>query len=129
MMDKPELAEYHVLLQESVGADNDMHESLSNQSFDLCLFTRAGRTRQQHDDVAELPEQLLEVAFMLGSKNLSGSENRDLILVLDRNDCGLCCDQRLPASDITLQQAVHRMRLFHVIRDFLHHASVGHPSA
>ncbi len=114
--------ECHVFFDQRVRA----HYELRFTRFDAlegCLLFRALETAdEQLDTIARFAEDAPRGKKMLNRENLRGRHERSLRAVLDGDHRGLQSNDSLPATDIALQQSVHRRGLLQVRDNFLQDA-------
>src|ERR1035438_2197866 len=89
---------------------------------DVALAVLLEGPGEQHDAISGLFQNLARREIMLLRENLGRSHERDLVAVFDSNNGRLKGHDRLPRSDIALQQTPHGIRRLHVGRDFLEHS-------
>jgi hypothetical protein len=85
-----------------------------------CAFSRlVDRAGEQHRHIAQLGKNLLEVEGVLRGQDFGGGQDRHLVAVFDGDHRGFGGHDGLAAAHVALQQAVHGVRLLHVVRDLL----------
>ena len=109
-----EVGELHVLGQQAVGADQDVHfagfHSLQN------FFHLLGRPEaaDHFDRQRKRRESLLESFVVLEREDSSGREHGDLLVVAQGLEGGAHRDFGLAVADVAAQQAIHGELRFHV---------------
>ena len=68
---------------------------------------RAEGAREQHDPDAERRAELVDGEEVLLRERLRGRHERALTTRLDRAEERMQCDDRLPRSDVALEEALH----------------------
>ena len=112
--DQAEPPEANALLDEGMGADDAADGALrrrGDQRGSRLALHRIGEERHLHP---ERPEQPAERQQMLLGEDLGRRHERRLIARFDRRQHGQRGDDRLARADVTLEQAIHRVRLRHV---------------
>ncbi len=112
--DQAQIREFDFLLDEGVGPDDQLGIALGNVAAGLTFAIFFHRSGEQNNAIAGVFENAASGKIMLLGENLGRCHQRDLIAIFDGDDGGFEGDDRLAGSDITLQQASHRRRLFHV---------------
>ena len=109
-----QLTELDRFLDQRVRADDEVQRTAGELG--LCFSSFFGRRRpgqERHAESRRL-EQPADVDVMLLGKDLGRRHERDLEAVLHRDERGHQRDDGLPRPDVTLKQAVHRVRSLHV---------------
>ena len=99
-------------------ADRDLRLAGRDRSSAACASRLLLAARKPGDLDAERAEPTGEFAEVLLGEDFGRRHDRDLPAVLDRLQRGERGDDRLAAADIALQQALHRMGLREIARDF-----------
>src|SRR5439155_3077714 len=113
-----EAPEFDIFLQQGMRAHRNVRQAFRHELLQLDLLAGAGRARQQHDDIAQLGENLFEIETVLGRQDFGGREHGDLISIFDGDHGRLRRHDRFAAAHVALQKPVHGARLFHIVRDF-----------
>ena len=119
-----ELAERDFILEKGVRADGERRFSRSDvgeRLFPLLFFQAAGEP--DHFDVQRC-QPCGELAVMLLRENFSRGHDRRLVARLDGLQRGQRRDDGLAAANVTLQQALHRMRARQVRANLREHAKL-----
>ena len=113
--DQAELLELHVLAEQAVRADHDIHGA--GGEFGERLFLLLPRLEAAHhrDAHREVREAVAEGAAMLLGEHRGGDKHRDLATALDGLECGAHGDLRLAIAHVADQEAVHGTRVLHVL--------------
>ena len=115
-------SERHASLQQRVRADHQMRGAARESSHAGRPIGLVRRARQQpQGDLASL-QHARQHAMMLLRQDLGGSHQRGLMPVRHREQHGVRGDGGLAASDVALEQSVHRVRLAKIGGDLGDHA-------
>ena len=117
-----QLGELDFLLDQGMGADDQLRVALRDVAADFALAVFFQRAGQQHDPVSGIFQNSAGGKIMLLGQDFGGRHQRDLVSVFDGDDGGLEGHNGLARSDVALQQTPHGRRLFHVGGDFFEHA-------
>ncbi len=115
----------HLLLEDGVGADQDVDRSVGQAHQDRFPRPALFATGEDADPNADAVELVEQGRMMLPREDLRWGEQRRLRAGLDRRQHGHQRNQGLAGPDITLQQPKHRCALRHVAADFLDHPALG----
>ncbi len=112
-----EVLELHVVAEQAMGAD-DAVDLAGLDALDHLLRLRGGEEARQHLDAdREAGEPVGERVAVLRGEQRGGSEDGDLLAVLDRLERGADGDLGLAEPDVAAHEAIHRVRQFHVALD------------
>ena len=112
--EQPEIAELHVLRQQPVRADDDVHLA-GGEVLERLLLLALGAEPADHVDAhRERGEALPQRLQVLEREHGRRREERDLLAVHHRLERGAHGDFGLAVADIAAEQAVHRRRRLHV---------------
>ena len=111
---RPQPFEPQVFRQQSMGADDEVDLAGSNAGNDLLRLSRREESRQHLDPDRVAGEPLAEGLVVLLRQQRRRHEDRHLLAVLDRLERGAQRDLGLAEADVSDQQPVHRLRLFHI---------------
>ena len=95
-------------------ADHDIDATLFQAFEDATLFSRRTITRQHFDSDRELRHPLAEGAKMLFGQNCRRDQNGHLSTIINGLEDRPHRDFRFSEADVPADQAVHRLRLFHI---------------
>jgi hypothetical protein len=108
------ILEFYVGLQQRNGSDNNVNRTGSYSVQDFASVLSRQATRYQ----GPLDVAVLEISFdaqeVLVGQNLGLRHDRHLHPVVDSQQSGVERDDRLTRADVTLQQAIHRLRPGHI---------------
>ena len=120
--DQPQFGEFDFLLDQGVGADDQLGVALGDVAADFAFAVFFHRAGQEDDPVSGILQNAAGGKIMLLGQDFGGRHERDLVSIFHRDDGRLEGHDGLARSHIALQQTPHGKRLFHVGRDFLEHA-------
>ena len=115
MIDEAEALELDVLLQQLVGADEDVDLALGQPVERLRLFLGAPEARHFGDLHRPVGEAVGEGLVMLLGEQRGRAEHGDLLAVGHRDEGGAQGDFGLAEADVAADQAVHRLAGVHVV--------------
>jgi hypothetical protein len=113
--DEAEALELHILLQQAVGADQDVDLALAQKLDGLVLFLRRLETRNLGDLDRHVGEAVAEVLVVLLGQQRGRAQYRHLLAVGHGDEGGAHGDLGLAEADVAADQAVHRLAGFHVL--------------
>ena len=117
--DQPEVPEHDILLQQPVRADHDI-DAPGRRVFQNRLgFLRGLKTREQGDARREGCEPFGKVVIMLMREQRRRDQDGDLAILFDGFECRAHRHFGFSVSHISADEAVHRLRRFHVALDVL----------
>ena len=102
-----EIAEVDLLLDERMRPDDDLRITRGDQLADDSVLLRPQRARQQRDADAEGRAQLVDREEVLLGERLGRRHQRALPPHLDRAEQRMQRDDRLPGSDLSLEEPLH----------------------
>ena len=110
-----QVAELHRVLDEGMGANEYLQLATHQCLVNSCALTLTGRARQEShldtDSVGQRPDSFQ----MLTSQYFGGCHDAGLVSIIQGNQCGHESDNRLTATHISLQEAVHLLSAAHVM--------------
>ena len=112
--DQPQVLEPHVLREQPVRADDDVHGPVGEALDGGRLLLRRHEPRQQADLERERGEALAERLLVLRREDGRRHEDRDLLAVLGRLERGPQRHLGLAVADVADDEPVHRADLLHV---------------
>ncbi len=123
--DQPDVPECDYVLQQGVGADEDLQRAVAEPLVNLFAFLLFGGTGEQGDGDIHLLQHCADGFVVLRCQDFRGSHEAGLETIVKGNQHAHDRHQRLPASHIALQQAVHLFARAAVLSDFPYHALLG----
>ena len=112
--EQAKILEDDILLQELVGADDEIHRAGSEILEGLALLGRGAEAGEDVDIDREALEPLAGGHVVLLSQDRGGDEDGDLLGVHDRLHGGAKGDLGLAEADVAAEQAVHRAGGLHI---------------
>ncbi len=119
------LVKNNPFLQHRMGADNHIHGSGTDFLQSLFSGLCRGRTGKINGAEAQPLKPGLKLQKMLFGKNFRWRDHRDLGVVFDGHQGAHQGHDRFAATDIALQQSIHRMRRHHVLLDFVQNPALS----
>ena len=116
---QPEVAEPHVLREQPVGADDDVHPAGHEIGERLLLLGPGPEPADELDADGKRREPVGQGLVVLERQHRGRGEEADLLAVHHRLERGAHRHFRLAVPDVAAQQAVHRHRRLHVLADIL----------
>ena len=117
--DQAEIAEPHVLLQQAMGADDDVDGARRHLLQNRLGFFRRLKSRQQRHARRKWRKALGKIIVMLMRQQRGRDQHRHLAVVLHRFECGPHGHLGLAVPHVAADQPVHRLARFHVAGDVL----------
>ncbi len=114
--------ELDLVLDERMGADDELGIALGEMATDLALAIFLKRAGEQHDAISEWLEQAPRRKIVLRGEDLRRRHERDLKPILDGDYGRFESDQSFAGADIALQETAHGRGLLHVAGDLFEHA-------
>ena len=114
-----QVLEADVLLQQAVGADDDIHCSILQPLQRAGLLLAAVQAAQHGDPRAERLEAALEGLGVLLRQHRGGHQHGHLLAVEQRLESGAQGDLGLAVADVAAHQPFHGPRAFHVAQHVL----------
>ena len=111
---EPEVLEHDVLLEQAVGADQDVDLPRRQGRQDLALFLARAKPAHRLDCHRVPGHALPEAVEVLLGEDGGGDKHRHLTAALDRLECRPDRHLRLPETDVAADQPVHGAGLLHV---------------
>ena len=109
-----EVAKLHHILEQSMGADNNLQRAIEKIAvYGFALFFASGTGEQG----AFNAQRLYQMAYgfeMLGGENLGGSHNGSLIIVVERQKHAHECHESLSAAHVALKETIHLSAAAHI---------------
>ena len=105
-----EVAKAHVLLDQRVCSDRDLHVARGDQLANVRVLPGADGAREERDPDAELGADALDREEVLLGEDLGRRHEGALPPGLDRPEQRRQRDDGLPGADVALQQPLHRRR-------------------
>ncbi|OQA24241.1 MAG: hypothetical protein BWY59_02298 [Verrucomicrobia bacterium ADurb.Bin345] len=112
--DKPEIGEFHVRLQQAVGADHDVHAALGQPARDVGLLGAGAEAAEHFDGDGVGGHPLAECVVVLLGEDGRRDQHRDLPSVHDGLERGAHCDFRFAVAHVAADEAVHGPPALHV---------------
>ncbi len=122
--EQTEVFEAHVLLDEAVGADDDIHAAFSQAEKDLALLLRGAEAGEHLHFNREGREALVEGAVMLLGEDGGGHQDGNLFAIGDGFEGGAQGHLGLAVAHVAADQAIHGAGVLHVGLDFFDHAQL-----
>ena len=113
--EQAQVLEDDILLQELVGADDEIHRAGSEILEGLALLGRGAEPGEDVDIDREALEPLAGGHVVLLSQDRGGNEDGDLLGVHDRLHGGAKGDLGLAEADVAAEQSVHRHTALHIV--------------
>ena len=115
--EEPEVVEPHVLREQPVGADDDVHPAGREVGQRLLLLGAGAEPADEVDADGERREPVGQGLVVLEREDRGGGEEADLLAVHHRLERGPHGHFRLPVPDVAAEEPVHRHRRLHVAAD------------
>jgi hypothetical protein len=123
---RPRFLKPDILLQETVRADHEVERARRQSSGDLLLLLAGAEAGEHRDLDGKALEPQAERVKVLLDENGGRREHSDLLARAHRLECGAQRDLGLAVADVAADEAVHRLRLFHVGLDLVDAAQLVH---
>ena len=111
---KPEVRELHVLGEQAVRADQNIHLAGFGLLENFLLLPGSAEAADHFDGHRKRGEALLEGFEVLKSEDRRGRKHRDLFVIADRLERRAHGNFRLAVAHVAAEQAVHGVRRLHV---------------
>ena len=115
---QPQVVELHVVLQQPVGADNDVQLALGEVGEDLALLPGSAEARDRLDPHRPVGEPILEGLAVLLREQGGGSQDGGLAAVEGGNEGGAHPDLGLAETDVAADDPVHRRAVRQAVQYF-----------
>ncbi len=112
--EQAEVAEFDVLLQQPVRADDDVQRAVRQALHHLLLLLRGTESRQRLDADRVAVEAFAEGRLVLRTQNRGGHQHGHLFAVRHGLEGGTHGHLGLAEADVAAHQAVHRLAVLHV---------------
>ncbi len=119
-----EVARGVFLVEQGMGADDDFRFAVVG-AFDVDVAVVAAVGGAEGEAYVERGEDAAEVVVMLFGEDLRGSHEDGLFAAFDGEEHGAEGDHGFAGAYVSLDEAVHGVRLFHVAVDFAYAAFLG----
>ena len=114
---KPGVCELHAVGSKRLSSDDNVHRSCGKAVLDLSLLRRGSGSDEKLAGIAQRLEHGLKLGKMLTGKDLRGHHQRRLPAVLHGQINGRRRADRLSATNVAHNNAVHGPILRHILRD------------
>ena len=121
---KTEILENNVLLQNSVGSDDNVDFAAAKACKNLFLLFRSSETGKKLNGNGKTVHSLEECLVMLPRKNGGRNKNGNLLSVHNRFESGAESNFGFAEANVAAKKAVHGSCHFHIVLDFLYAAEL-----